>query len=123
MNKVHLFVFAAMSCCLFGMSVYAQDLLPEQQNLINKHAEAVTEAIINPTAGNTDSELHSCDGGGRCSAGIEDMRRRSCKNCEANWPCSKDKGYVAVCEHTEWDSECTCKCVPGKKKPAPKEKK
>ena len=122
MNHVRSLGIVAMSCCLFALSAKAQELRPEQQILINKHAEAVTEAIINPSpGGDDDSKLCSCDGGGRCMAGDTDMARRSCENCAKNWPCSKDKGYVVECQPTEWVSECTCKCVPGKKKPAPKE--
>lgn len=123
MTYVRLLGIAALSCCLFVASAKSQDLLPEQQNLINRHAEAVTEAIINPTADDEESKLWSCDGGGRCMAGAIDIARRSCENCAKNWPCSKDKGYVVECQPTEWLSECTCKCIPGKKKPTPKEQK
>lgn len=113
----------ALSCCLITISAKAQELRPDQQKIINQHAEAVTEAIINPNADDEESKLWSCDGGGRCMAGDTDMARRSCENCAKNWPCSKDKGYVVECQPTEWVSECTCKCVPGKKKPTPKEQK
>ncbi len=123
MEFVRFIATVALAYCLATQVAKAQELLPEQQNLINKHAEEVTEAIINPTVEDEESKLWSCDAGGRCMAGAVDIARRSCDNCAKNWPCSKDKGYVAECKPTEWDSECTCKCVPGKKKPTPKEHK
>ncbi len=81
MNIVRTLFIAFMSCSLFAVASEAQEFTKYQQQLINQHAEAVTELICSTTPADDNAMLFSCEGGGRCIVDVLPGGRTNCNSC------------------------------------------